>query len=76
MVQINKKTNQIEVSIPGDISDLTSMQTALMDLIQNYNFNDSGICANNTFFYAINLLQALTPDTDQQENGIKNRGQH
>jgi hypothetical protein len=38
--------------------------------MQNFNFNDSGNDAKSTFFYALQLLQAITPDEEQQQNGI------
>jgi hypothetical protein len=41
--------------------------------MRHYNFKDFGNGADETFYFALNLLQALTPDTDQQENGLINK---
>ena len=72
MVQIDSKTREIKITVSGDISDLTGMQTALMELMQQYNFKDFGNGAATTFYHTLNLLQALTPDEDQQQKGIDN----
>jgi hypothetical protein len=73
MVQIDNKKREIKIAFFGDVSDLTNMQTALMELMRHYNFKDFGNGADETFYFALNLLQALTPDTDQQENGLINK---
>ena len=70
MVQIDSKTREIKITVSGDISDLTGMQAALMELMQHYNFTDFGNGAATTFYHTLNLLQALTPDEDQQQKGI------
>lgn len=70
MVQIDNKQKEIKITFLGDVSDLTGMQTALMELMQHYNYKDFGSGASEMFYYALNLLQALTPDTEQQEIGL------
>lgn len=69
MVQVDNKTKEIKITVPGGIGELVNMQTALMDLMQSFNFNDYGSSAQGTFYWAINLLQIITLDEDQQQRG-------
>lgn len=70
MVQVNTKKREISITMGGDSSELVSMQRALIDLLQHYNFEDFGSAADGTFYYALSLLENLLPDFDQQHRGL------
>ena len=70
MVQVNNKNNEITIKVSGDTSDLVQMQRALIDLLQHYDFKGFGRMADETYYYSLELLEALLPDYDQQHRGI------
>lgn len=65
MVQINKKTREIIITMPGDEYDLQEMQSGLIRLVQLYNYEDFAQVADQPIRSALELLAALLP-TDRQ----------
>jgi len=50
----------------ADAETLVRFQEAIIELIKNYDFNNYGQIAGETVSNALALLQAISPDNDQQ----------
>lgn len=67
MITANPSTQTVTIVLEHtDIENLVNMQSALFELIREYNFKDYGSIAAETVFYATHLLQAITPGLEQQ----------
>jgi hypothetical protein len=60
----------VTIEIPvNDIEEITSMQTAIIDLISHVDFTMGDKFLNTTIFYASELLKSLLPNESQLEKG-------
>lgn len=64
MVQINKETRQLTISMAGDAEDLQELQCALIGLLQGYNYEHRQ-APGDLIYHVLNLLEALLPEPDQ-----------
>ncbi len=68
-VQPGTKPGLEKVTIVIDNADaetLVRFQEAIIELLKNYDFNNYGQIAGETVSNALTLLQAISPDNDQQ----------
>ena len=64
--KINHSGREITVSLLGDTGELHSYQQALIDLLQNYNYEKSGGECAETVYYGLGLLSELLPNEEVQ----------
>jgi hypothetical protein len=68
MVEINKENKVVKIEFEQwcDVEKLVDMQTAIIDLISGYRYDDFGAGAGPMVSDALILLTALLPNLDQQ----------
>lgn len=54
----------------ADAETLVRFQNAILELVKNYDFDSCGKYAGETISNALELLQAITPNDDQQIRGF------
>jgi len=71
MIIINEKERSATVILENTgVEDIVSYQKAIIRLIQFYRFSEFGDIAGDVIYDAINLFNELTPNLEQQENGL------
>lgn len=69
MVELNKQQQEIKITMRGDASTLVNTQIALIQLMKNFNF--SGDNGAGPFYWALNLLEEILPEEEQQERALE-----
>lgn len=71
MIIANEKERSVTVILENtEVEDIVSYQKAIITLIQFYRFSEFGDIAGDIIYDAITLLNALTPNLEQQQNGL------
>jgi len=71
MIIVNEKERSVTVVFENtEVEDFVSYQKAIITLIQFYRFSEFGDIAGDVIYDAITLFNALTPNLEQQENGL------
>ena len=68
MVEYNKQQQKITITMNGDASMLVNTQIALIQLMKNFNFSNAD--GEGIFYWALNLLESMLPEEEQQERAI------
>lgn len=75
MVEINKQTDEIKITLKGDLGTLFSMQASIINCIKYYNFNDYP-AQTGEFIWLLELLEAMLPTEEQQERVFDKEKRH
>lgn len=66
MITYNKEERKLSIEIEDvDIEQLNNIQKAIIDLMNNYNFDERGNSCQDTIYYANLLLEATFLNEDQ-----------
>lgn len=77
MVQsINKKDRTITVTMYGDIEELCNRQSALIELLRNYDYENYGNSCSEMVSNCLDLLCELLPDYKTQKRGFETAGEY
>ena len=75
ITEVNKDGRNITIVLQdADSSDIVNIQRAITDLLKNYKYKEVG-ADEGTMYWALYLLEQITPDFDQQEKAFTNEGQ-
>ena len=75
MVEIDKESLKIKLTLAGDSSSLLNMQISIIKLIQCYNFQDYPP-QNSEIFWAMNLLEEMLPNDTQMQRAFASEERH
>lgn len=72
MVEINNENKVVKIELEQwcTVEQLVDMQTAIIDLISGYRYEDFGTGAGPMVSDALTLLTALLPNLEQQEQAF------
>jgi len=78
MAHIAKDDGTILIELKNsDIEEITKMQAAIIDLIrQQHTTNEATQVYSPSIYYALNLLEALLPTPEQQQQGFVRSGDY
>ncbi len=76
MVQVSNENNEITIKLKGDAETLVDTQKALIDLMRCFNYESFGSSTTDIMPFALDMLEALLPDTEQQQRGLINKANY
>ncbi len=77
MVHKTNDNRKIIIEINSDIEELTQMQKAIINLIrQQHTSNEATQVYSPSIYYALELLEAILPTPEQQQQGIVRTGDY
>jgi hypothetical protein len=77
MVHTTNDKRKIMIELNNDIEELTHMQKVIIDLIrQQHTSNEPTQVYSPSIYYALELLEALLPTPEQQQQGFVRSGDY
>jgi len=77
MVHKTNDDRKIMIELNNDIEELTQMQKAIIDLIrQQHTSNEPTQVYSPSIYYALELLEAILPTPEQQQQGFVRSGDY
>ena len=77
MVHKTNEDRKLIVELNSDIDELTQMQKAIIDLIrQRHTQNKDTQVYSPSIYYALELLEAILPTPEQQQQGFVREGDY